>query len=229
LRDDRSISRGRRWTEAQTLTWIIFRTGAAVDTTVAEDDATGKTVSIKPDPGAGAMLAIVDVTLDAPYRRDTARGTLDARRASIPGISEALRKLRAAIAARKVEPDCDGAFDSVVVKALWPGRGKGNAVKLTVDKRRVNKLAQAIRKIHRGDCAGLGGPREELLSRIGFAPVNNREDRGALFRAAIRVAIGRLVLRPDSLASEWLQNMSHAERRGQMKNALSWRGRSIAK
>jgi hypothetical protein len=217
-------SRRRPWTTAQTLAWILFRTERAIDVAGAARAPKSNT-----GPTAGSILALVNIVLDAPYRRKVGEGS------TVSDISIAESELQSAVAAGALLPDGEDRFDRQAVRALWPGKGRGNAFKPALDARQVDRVALAIRQTSRSEAKAQGavsnrGPREMLLSSIGLT-IENREDRRNLFRAAIRVAARRLGLRwgrRRGLKSEALVKLGAAERRRQAGSLRSWQTRKAA-
>jgi len=216
-------SRRRYWTAAQLLNWILFRTGRSVDLA-----ARVKAPGVPDGPSAGAMLALVTSVIDSPYLRKSGEGV------SVADISIAEDELRSAVAAGKLASEDAGLFDRAAVKAFWPGKGRGNAAKPAMNAKQVNRLASAIRCLPRTEALARSetsdrGPRGMLLRTVGLT-IDNKEDRRDLFRAAIRVAIGQLVLCRRSrapLKNEALERLGHTERRRQMGSVLSWRGKRV--
>jgi len=189
---------------------------------------TKEAVNLAPALSASvATFAAINDALDAPYRRREKKyATIGEKRATIPGITLAERKLRAAIALGKLSPDAEGFFDGAAVEGIWQGSGRGNAFKSTLNPRLVNQIAAEIRQCPQPN----GGGRKTLLSKLG-TPIVKSQERRAYFNKAVGVAVGQLFLCTRShvpARDEVLERLGHKERRRQMRNSLSWRKRQKA-
>lgn len=210
-------SRRRFWTRAQTVAWIVFRTGRAVDGAAAAGRENSE--------GAGSFLAVVNIALGAPHRLGPGEG------ASVGGVHRAEQELASEIECRSLTPNAEGLYQARAVRSVWPCKGRGNSYKPATNYKSVRAIAAALRENSRAAVKALAGqsaagPREFLLSKIGLT-IANRNDRTAHFRAAIALASQQLEIGDHgnrvALRSEAFASMDPAERGRQEGNLLSWK------